>query len=75
MGVLKRSVHNCFYCYERRRSSLEDEVRFLNERLGPSRTLTQMVALRSDYRRSFPFVLACLPAIARLHWLTFREFR
>jgi hypothetical protein len=75
MSLLKRSVHNCFYCYERRRSSLEDEVHFLNERLGPSRTLTRMLALRRDYRRSFRFVLACLPAIIRLHSRTSRDLQ
>jgi hypothetical protein len=75
MGVLKRSVHNCFYCYERRRSSLEDEARFLLQRLGPNATVTQMLALRREYRKSFPFVLACLPALVRLHWRTAREFR
>jgi Nucleotidyltransferase domain len=73
MGVLKRSVHNCFYCYQRRRSSLDDEVRFLQERLGPSRTLTQMLQLRRNYRKSLPFVLACLPALVRLHWRTARD--
>jgi len=75
MGVLKRSVHNCFYCYERRRSSLQDEVQFLQQRLGPSRTLDEMLELRGKYRKSLPFVLACIPAMVRLHWRTARDLR
>src|SRR2546429_9230792 len=28
MGVLKRSLHNCFFCYHGRRAPLEEEVAF-----------------------------------------------
>jgi len=48
MAVLKRSVHNCFYCYELRRASLEEEIGFFERRLGPNRTLTQLLALRRE---------------------------
>jgi hypothetical protein len=70
MGTLKRSVHSCFFCYQLRRAPLEEEVRFLQRRLRPSRALTELLALRRDYRSSFAFVLRCLPALIRLHLRT-----
>ncbi len=70
MVVLKSSVHSCFFCYELRRESLEDEIAFFERRLGSNRALIQLLALRRDYRHSFTFVLRCLPALVRLHWRT-----
>ena len=70
MGVVKRSVHNCFFCYRGHRASLEEQIAFFQERLGPSRTLSQLLALRNEYRRSFAFVLLCLPTLVSLHLRT-----
>src|SRR5205814_5046053 len=52
MGALKRSVHNCFFCYHGRPTALEEEVDFF-QRLGPNRTLAQLLDLRRVYRPSF----------------------
>jgi hypothetical protein len=70
MGVLKSSVHNCFFCYERRRASLEEEISFFERRLGSSRMLSQLLDLRREYRNSFPFVVCCIPTLMRLHLRT-----
>ena len=70
MGVLKRSLHNCFFCYHGRRATLEEEVGFFQRRLGSSRTLEQLLALRDEYRCSFAFVIRCLPTLVRLHLRT-----
>jgi hypothetical protein len=70
MGALKRSVHNCYFCYHLRPASLDEEVAFFQEHLGPSRTLAQLKALRHTYRPSFGFVVRCLPALVRLHLRT-----
>jgi predicted nucleotidyltransferase len=70
MGALKRSVHNCYFCYHLRPAPLDDEIAFFQRTLGPSHTLAELLALRRDYRRSFRFVLRCLPAMARLHLRT-----
>ncbi len=70
MGVLKSSVHNCFFCYELRRSSLEEEISFFEHRLGSNRTLIQLLDLRREYRNSFTFVACCIPTLVRLHWRT-----
>lgn len=70
MGVLKSSVHSCFFCYELRRASLEEEVNFFERRLGSNRTLMQLLALRRNYRNSFTFVVGCIPTLVRLHWRT-----
>jgi hypothetical protein len=70
MGVLKSSVHSCFFCYERRRAPLEGEISFFERRLGASRTLLQLLALRREYRNSFTFVVCCIPTLVRLHLRT-----
>jgi predicted nucleotidyltransferase len=70
MGALKRSVHNCFFCYHARPAALEEEVDFFQRRLGPTRALGQLLALRRAYRQSFAFVVLCLPTLARLHLRT-----
>jgi predicted nucleotidyltransferase len=70
MGVLKGSVHNCFFCYELRPASLEEEISFFERRLGSNRTLIQLLALRREYRNSFLFVVCCIPTLVRLHWRT-----
>jgi hypothetical protein len=70
MGVLKRSLHNCYFCCHGRRAPLEDEVRFFQRRLGPNHTLEQLLVLRDEYRSSFVFVIRCPPTVARLHLWT-----
>ena len=70
MGALKRSVHNCFFCYHGRPNALEEEVDFFQRRIGPSRTLAQLLDLRREYRQSFTFVVCCLPTLAWLHLRT-----
>lgn len=75
MGALKHSLHSCFFCYHQRTASLEEEVAFFNQRLGTNRTLGELLSLRRQYRRSFAFVIRCLPTIARLHLRTARDKR
>ena len=75
MGVLKSSIHSCFFCYELRRAPLEDEVSFFESRLGWNRTLMQLLALRREYQNSFRFVLCCIPTLVRLHSQTFIDNR
>jgi len=75
MGVLKSSVHSCFFFYELRRASLEEEISFFERRLGSNRTLIQLLALRRQYRNSFPFVVGCIPTLVRLHLHTFIDNR
>jgi predicted nucleotidyltransferase len=75
MGALKHSLHSCYFCYHGRTDALEEEVDFFQRRLGPSRTLVELLALRRKYRRSFVFVIRCLPALLRLHVRTARDNR
>jgi hypothetical protein len=53
----------------------EEEVDFFQRRLGPIQALGDLLALRRQYRRSFAFVIRCLPAILRLHLRTVRDNR
>ena len=75
MGALKRSLHSCYFCYHRRTAALEEEVDFFRRRLGASQTLVELLALRGQYRRSFAFVIGCLPTVVRLHLRTARDNR
>jgi hypothetical protein len=49
---------------------LEREVDFFQNRLGPTRTLAELLDLRREYTESLAFVLRCLPTLARLHLRT-----
>ena len=75
MGTLKHSLHSCYFCYHRRTAALEVEVEFFLRRLGASRALVDLLALRGRYRPSLGFVIGCLPAIVRLHLRTARDNR
>jgi len=70
MGVLKSSVHSCFFCYELRRASLEEEISFFERRMGSNRTLIQLLALRREYGNSFTFVVCSIPTLVWLHLRT-----
>jgi predicted nucleotidyltransferase len=70
MGALKRSVHNCFFCYHGHPARLDEEIEFFQRRLGRGRTLSQLLDLRRDYRESLSFVVGCLPTLVRLHLRT-----
>jgi hypothetical protein len=75
MGTLKHSLHSCFFCYHGRTAALDEEADFFQRRLGRSQTLVELLALRRNYRRSFTFVIRCLPAVVRLHVRTARDNR
>jgi hypothetical protein len=70
MDALKRSVHNCYFCYHLRPAPLATEVAFFRQRPGGPRVLERLMELRQDYRSDFRFVLGCLPGIASLHLRT-----
>jgi hypothetical protein len=73
MDTLKRSVHNCYFCYHGHSAPLAVEVAFFEGRYGPQRALSRLLALRQEYKPSLGFVLSCLPTIARLHFRTARD--
>jgi predicted nucleotidyltransferase len=73
MGALKHSLHSCYFCYHLKNAPLDEEVEFFNERLGQNHTLRELLNLRRKYRRSFGFVLRCVPLIIRLHLRSARD--
>jgi len=77
MDTLKRSIHNCYFCYHSRGAQLSAEVAFFQQRLGavPGSILAQLMKLRSAHQPSFRFVLRCLTTLVRLHWVTAWENR
>jgi predicted nucleotidyltransferase len=70
MGALKHSLHSCYFCYHLKTTALDEEVAFFQQRLGESQTLKRLLDMRGQYRKSFCFVLRCLPAVLRLHLRT-----
>lgn len=70
MAALKHSLHSCYFCYHGRSAALTDEVGFFQPRIGASRALEQLMALRDAYTPSLAFVARCIPALVRLHLRT-----
>lgn len=75
MGALQHSLHSCYFCYHLRTVPLDEEVAFFNSRLGPNRTLLELLDQRREYHRSFAFVLRCVPTLFRLHLRTLWDNR
>ncbi|MGD0482054.1 MAG: nucleotidyltransferase domain-containing protein [Terracidiphilus sp.] len=73
MGVLKRSLHSCFYVCHGRSASLEEEVCYFREHLRKTPALDDLTARRSRYSPSFRFVIAAFPQIMRLQVHALRE--
>jgi predicted nucleotidyltransferase len=73
MGALKHSLHSCYFCYHGRTATLEEEAAFLRTKVGPVSALSDLLALRAEYHRSFAFVIGCVPALVRLHLRTARD--
>jgi hypothetical protein len=71
-GALKRSVHNCYFCYHLRTAALGDEIDFFRRDMRYP-ALDQLLELRRRPRRSLRFVLRCIPTAARLHLRTALE--
>ena len=70
METLKRSIHNCYYCYRGRPAQLTEEVAFFQQRIGLDVALEQLVKLRTAYQPRFGFILRCFPTLVRLHLVT-----
>ncbi len=67
ISTLKHALHSCYFCFHIKTASLNDEVAFFNAHLGRDSTLQHLLNKRKEYRRSFLFVLRCMPILFRLH--------
>lgn len=70
MDALKRSIHNCYYCYHLRPARLAEEVAFFQQRIGPRVAFEELMKLRTAYKARFGFILRCFPTLVRLHAAT-----
>jgi Nucleotidyltransferase domain len=75
MSGLKHSVHNCYFCYHLNTAPLDEEIDFFNSRLGQSKTLDDLLEQRRTHKRSFGFILRCVPTLFRLHLRTAWDIR
>jgi hypothetical protein len=66
MDALKRSIHNCYYCYTLRPAPLASEVAFFQSRRRLP-VLDELLLRRGGSARSLRFILRCLPALTVLH--------
>jgi predicted nucleotidyltransferase len=70
MGILKHSLHSCYFCYHLKTAPLQEEIDFFDSRLGRQSILLDLLQRRQTYNRSFAFVLLCVPVLFRLHLRT-----
>lgn len=70
METLKRSIHNCYYCYHLRPAQLAEEVAFFQQRIGTRIAFEDLMKLRTAYQPRFGFILRCFPTLVRLHVAT-----
>lgn len=72
MGILKRSIHSCYFCFTLKADTLQKEVDFFTKQLNISAP-REVINLRQHYRPSFRFVLRSCFAIIALHFFTLRK--
>jgi hypothetical protein len=70
MSTIKHSLHSCYFCYHLKTASVDEEIAFFGTRIGRNETLLELLELRRDYKRSFGFVLRCVPVLFKLHLRT-----
>jgi Nucleotidyltransferase domain len=75
MGILKHSLHSCYFCYQQKTATLQEEVEFFGSRVSRRDVLDDLLNRRRSYSPSFAFVLSCLPMLFHLHLRTARENR
>lgn len=73
LATLKHALHNCFFCYKLTTAPLAEEIAFFTRILGQSGTLTDLLSLRQQYRKSFRFVVRCLGTVTLLYLRTARD--
>jgi hypothetical protein len=75
MGVLKHSLHSCYFCYHQKTASLQEEVDFFCSRVSRRRTLGDLLNRRRSYTPSLAFVVGSLPVLFQLHLRTAQDNR
>jgi Nucleotidyltransferase domain len=75
MGVLKHSLHSCYFCYQQKAASLQEEVDFFGSRVSRRNVLADLLNRRRRYSPSLAFVFSCLPILFRLHLRTAHDNR
>jgi hypothetical protein len=73
MGVLKHSLHSCYFCYHQKTASIQEEVVFFGSRMSRRKILDDLLDRRRRYSPSLAFVLGCVPVLFRLHLRTAQD--
>ena len=73
MGVIKHSLHSCYFCYHQKTASVQEEFAFFGSRVSRPRILDDLLALRRRYTPSLAFVLGCVPALFQMHLRTVQD--
>lgn len=67
METLKWSLHSCYFCYNLKAATVEEEVDFFVSKLGEQLVFTELMLLRKEYKKSFGFVKRCFSMIIKLY--------
>ncbi len=73
MAALKKSLHNCYFCYGQPPSTVFGKVRFFSERYPQLSGLNLLLDLREVYRPSARFTWWCIWALPYLHYRAARD--
>ena len=73
MGVLKHSLHSCYFCYHQKTASLQEEVEFFGSRVSRPKMWDDLLNRRRIYTPSLAFVLGSLPVLFQLHLRTAQD--
>ena len=73
MEVLKWCLHSCYFCYNLKAATVQEEVNFFVSKLGERTVFTELISLRQGYKKSFGFVRRCFPMIIKLYTKTLRD--
>jgi predicted nucleotidyltransferase len=73
MGVLKHSLHSCYFCHHQKTASLQEEVDFFCSRVSRRNILDDLLNRRRRYTPSLAFVLGSLPVLFQLHLRTAQD--
>ena len=73
MVYLKWSLHSCYFCYNLKAATMQQEIEYFTAKLGEQTAFRELTSLRQAGRRSFGFVTKCFSMILKLYTQTLRD--
>ncbi len=73
MEALKWSLLTCYFCYEKKTSSIEDIIKYFQDHSFNDPLFEEMLSLREKYKKSFLFTAKSGRVMRCLHRMTIKE--